>query len=87
MEFPLYAKHKDNSVFYEIISSRAFNEKKRLGASKYPLADTFIVSQITSEDYSTAVYIKDLIDSVLKEELIQISSIEYELAGTPNLES
>jgi hypothetical protein len=85
MEFPLYAKHKDNSVYYEILSSRVFNEKKRLGSSKDPLPDTFIVSQITSEDYSTSLYIQDLIDSILQDELIQISASEYEMAGNPNL--
>lgn len=87
MEFPIYAKHPDHSVWYEILSAHHFNEKKRLGPSKYPLQDYYVHSEVNALDYSTALYIQDLLDAISRKELIQVSAQEFHALGNPNLQA
>jgi|GEM_PF-2629483 len=87
MEFPVYACHKDYSVFYQIISKHHFIEKKRLGAAKFPLAETYMVNEIRAEDYSTALYILDLLHSIEKGELISCTASEFLARGNPHIKN
>jgi hypothetical protein len=62
MEFPIYAKHADGSVWYEFISASHFHEWKQFGMSKGN--PHFLHTETISEDYSTTLYIRDLLDLV-----------------------
>ena len=86
MEFPIYAKHPDHSVWYEIRTKAFFIEMKRLGVSKAPLPDYYMRSEVKAEDYSTALYIQDLLDAISKGELTQISAQEFQALGNPNMQ-
>lgn len=80
MDFPIYARHEDHSVWYQIHAADRFTEWKRLGASKTPLPDNFIRSEIQSTDYSTALYIDDLIKAVKAGSLKMVELEELEAA-------
>ena len=74
MEFPIYAKHADGSVWYEFISSSHFHEWKRFGL--FSGAPHFLHTEILSEDYSTSLYINDLLDLVNQGILERVSPEE-----------
>ena len=76
MEFPIYAQHPDGSVWYKILSPKHFLEWKRLGASKHPQADTYIKSEVVAEDYSTALYVQDLLNSIEEGQLLLTRSAD-----------
>ena len=71
MEYPLYAKHSDGRVWYRIDSESYFIELRRLG-------DKFLRNEVLAEDYSTYLYIQDLIEALKNGELEEVTIAEFE---------
>lgn len=76
MEFPIHAKHPDGSVWYKIISTHHFLEWKRIGSSESSGGVKYIKSEIVAEDYSTALYIQDLLNSIEDGALVTLDEFE-----------
>ena len=77
MQFPFFAKHPDGSVWYEFISDRHFIEWKRIGPDKGLEPSKYVRSEILSKDYSTSVYISDLISAVSKGDLQLVNDLGW----------
>ncbi|NNC83703.1 MAG: hypothetical protein HKN79_09000 [Flavobacteriales bacterium] len=77
MEYPIYISHIDHSVIYRIDGPMAFSEWKRLGPDRSPDQSRWIRTDVENGDYSTAVYIQDLLVAVEKGELQSITGSTF----------
>lgn len=77
MEFPRCARHPDGSVWYRFHSARHFEELKRFGqgADGQP---RYLHSELEEVDFSTGIYIQDLLLALEKGELLPVEDKDFE---------
>lgn len=71
MEYPLFIKHPKGLVWYRIDSKSSFLELSKLG-------ERFLKSEVQAEDYSTSLYIKDLVDAFIVGDYESTTELEFE---------
>jgi hypothetical protein len=74
MQFPVYIKHRSGEVYYAILSDESFIELKKLSFSN---SDKYMVSEIIDGDFSTRIYISDLLQMLETGALMRIEEKEF----------
>ena len=71
----MYAKHPDGQVWYRIDSKSSFSELRYLGGR-------VSVSLVKAQDYSTSLYINDLIEAIRAGKLERITASDFDAKCT-----
>jgi hypothetical protein len=77
MEFPIYAKHPDGQVWYKIHSKSSFSELRTLG-------QRVTITKVLAQDYSTSLYINDLIEAIRAGKLDRITAADFDAKSLEN---
>lgn len=75
MEFPIYLKDPNGSLWYALRAKNAFTQYQGIGERTD--ISSLMRSEIEDGDYATALYIQDLISAAEEGRLMQISESEF----------